>query len=262
MMAALAGSWECDLEEALGRARRKGLLDSLARVYAEFPAVTCDNCARCCFESPGVFFVEYLDALHTLAALPTDRRRQLLRGAVRELFFSWIEPDRTCIFLGPSGCNIYRQRPLACRLFGLVAPAEREQAEVEARLAARQEAQRLRLLGIEVPEAVIRRSLVSCDRVRDLRGERVRADADATAVRVADLDAALLPRQVVAGEFCFQSVAERLGAVAFGPEVVEGMRVQLLRRAQRGESVEELLDLVWRQARFPGMVRVENGDGP
>jgi len=261
-MSAVAGSWECDLEPMLRLARQARLLESLARVYADFPEVTCDNCARCCFESPGVFFVEYLDALHMLADLPADRREALVRRAVRELFLSWIEPDRTCIFLQPWGCAIYEQRPLACRLFGLVAPAEREQAEVEARLAARQESQRLHLLGIEVPEGVIRRSLVSCDRVRDMRGEPVRVDADATAVRVADLDAVLLPRQVVVEEFCFQSVTERLGAAAFGPEVVEGMRVQLLRRAQRGEPVEKLLDLAWRQARFPGVLRVEKGDKP
>ena len=115
-------------------------------------------------------------------------------------------------------------------------------------MSARYQAMRLELMGVQVPEAVIRRALLSCDRVRDMRGRPVRIDADETAARVADLDAALLPREVVLQEYCFHSLDERLCAATLGPEVVEEMRLQLLRRAQEGEAVEDLLEPVWLQA--------------
>ncbi len=242
-------SWERDLARMLREARERGLLDSLAEVYASFPEVTCDNCARCCFESPGLFYVEHLAAVKMLLDLEEGPREAVLRRALREVFFSWIEPERTCVFLSPSGCEIYERRPLACRLFGLVEPAQRDQAEAEARMAARREALRLELMGIRIPEAVIQRTLLSCDRVRDMNGQPVRMDADEMAARVADLDASLLPREVVLQEFCFYSLGERLCAASLGWETVEGTRLQMLARAQEGESVDDLLDELWRRAR-------------
>jgi hypothetical protein len=170
---------------------------------------------------------------------------------MRELFFSWIEPARTCLFLESSRCTIYERRPLACRLFGLVPAPDRERAEAEARLAARQEARRLGQLGIVIPEEVVRRSLVSCDRVCDEHGRPVVVDGEALAARVARLDAKLLPEQVVVEEFCFLSLPERLGAAALGADVIDGLRVQLLRRAQSGQSAEELLDLTLARAKLP-----------
>jgi Fe-S-cluster containining protein len=220
-------------------------------VYAEFPETTCENCARCCFESPGIFFVEYLNLTALISRMRLTRQRELLRRAFGELFFSWIDAERQCVFLESSRCAIYDERPLACRLFGLVAPADRGQAEIEARLAARQEARRLKLFGIEVPQAVVERSLASCDRVRDQEGRPVRLDADAIAARIATLDCRLLPKRLVMEEFCFRSLPDRLGMAAFGPDVVDVMRVQLLRRAQCGESVEDLLDVACEHCDLP-----------
>lgn len=239
----------------LRRASRSGLFDSLVRIYEEFPQTTCENCARCCFESPGIFFTEYLHLVDLLAKMVGRRGSTFMSRAFRELLFSWIEPGRTCIFLESSHCVIYDHRPLACRLFGLVPPQDRDRAEAEARLAARQEAQRLRLFGVDIPEEVIQRSLVSCDRVRDAKGRPARVDGDAIAARVAHLDTALLPQEVVLQEFCFRSLPERLGAAALGEEAVEGMRVQLLRRAQGGERISDLTALVLKQARLPTPLR-------
>jgi len=235
----------------LRRAQRTGLFDALRRIYEQFPATICENCARCCFESPGIFFVEYLHLLDMLAAIPSGRRDNFLAFAVRELIFSWIEPDRTCIFLDESRCTIYDRRPLACRLFGLVAPAERDRAEAQARLAARQEARRLSHFGIEVPEAVVQRSLVSCDRVRDMKGRPVAVDGEEIAARVARLDAALLPQQVVIEEFCFRSLPERLGAAALGEDSTGALKLQLLRRAQAGVPVRDLLSTLLAHAQLP-----------
>ncbi len=243
------------------RARHRRLFESLRAIYAEFPSTTCENCARCCFESPGLFFVEYLYLLDLLAGLPSGRREELATRAFRELIFSWIEPDRDCLFLAGSRCTIYDRRPLACRLFGLVPAAERERAEAEARFAARQEARRLRRFGIEVPEAVIRRSLVSCDRVRDEEGRAVTADGESMAARVARLDAALLPRQVVLEEFCFRSLPERLGAAALELHAMDALRVQLLRRAQAGAPAGDLLSLLLAQVRLPWPFQAGGGPG-
>jgi Fe-S-cluster containining protein len=233
---------EVDIADALRKAKRLGLLGSLIRVYETFPESNCDGCARCCFESPGIFFVEYLRLMESVDGMPQARRDTLIRRAVGELFFAWIDPKRTCIFLESSRCTVYAERPLACRLFGFVAPADREAAEVAARISAREEARRLARLGIAIPEEVVTRSLVSCDRVRDGHGRPVRqANADELASRVAKIDAALLPGDVVMHEFCFRSLPERLGVMWFGSSAVEMMRIDLLKRAQSGEKVDDLV---------------------
>ena len=248
----LESSAQADPEKMARRASTAGLFDQLRRVYAAFPATTCENCARCCFESPGLFYVEYLRLLGLVAALSQPRQQELLTRAFGELLFSWIEPERTCIFLNSGRCIIYDDRPLACRLFGLVPAADRDAAEAQARFAARQEARRLGQLGIAIPEAVVQRSLASCDKVRDAQGNRVSLDAEAVAARVARLDAVLLPERVVIREFCFRSLPDRLGAAAFGEGAIDGLRVDLLRRVQAGESVKELLELVLAQAGTTG----------
>jgi len=251
----MAGSAEAEPQRMARRAQTAGLFDQLRRIYAGFPETRCENCARCCFESPGVFYIEYLHLSQVLAELPAQRRDELIRRAFRELFFSWIEPERTCIFLESGRCAIYHERPLACRLFGLVPAPERDRAEAQARIAAREEARRLKQLGIEVPEGVIQRALLSCDKVRDTRGNSVTLDPEAIAARVARLDVKLLPEQVVIQEFCFRSLPERLGAAAFGDDAIAALRVQLLRRAQCGHSVEHLLALTLSQARLPRPLR-------
>lgn len=258
----ISSSAEADAARSAQRARREGLFDSLLRIYAELPETVCQNCARCCFESPGVFYTEYLYLLEKIRALPQRRTADTERRAFRELFFSWIEPDSTCIFLHSGRCTIYDSRPLACRLFGLVPAGERDRAEAEARLAARQEARHLKHLGIDIPDDVVRRSLASCDRVRDRDGRRLTVDGEAYAARIAHLDAALLPKQVVVGEFCFRSLPERLGAAALGAEAIDGLRIQLLRRAQAGAHAGELVGLVLAKARVPWPFRTRRGREP
>lgn len=245
----------------LRRAKRRGLFDSLRGIYEEFPETVCENCARCCFESPGIFFVEYLHLLDMLAEMPRGSRERLLPAALREVIFSWIEPERSCIFLEGSGCTIYDRRPLACRLFGLTPAVERDGAEAEARLAARQEARRLRHFGVEVPEAVVQRSLVSCDRVRDAKGGPVAVDGEEIAARVARLDAALLPQQVVIEEFCFHSLPERLGAAALGQDPTDALKLQLLRRAQAGVPISDLLSALLAHVRLPWPFQVRPTSG-
>jgi Fe-S-cluster containining protein len=229
------------------KARRLGLLVSLRSVYDSLPETRCDGCARCCFESPGVFYLEHLRLLDLLAAMPAVRRRDLLQRALRELLFSWVEPDRGCIFLEASRCTIYEGRPLACRLFGLSSPTDPEVMQREHRLAAEEEADRLSWLGVEVPEATLTRVVVSCDRVRARRGRLRRVDPDEVAEQVAALDARLLPEEVVRQEYSFLSLPDRLGAALFGADAVDLLRLQLLRRAGRGEPIEVLLAQVWEQ---------------
>jgi|GEM_PF-644378 len=239
----IGGSSEADVRRMMDRAKEAGLFRLLDQVYGELPETTCENCGRCCFESPGVFFVEYLRLLDLIATMSSQRRDELLELAVRELFFSWIEPDRTCIFLDldKSLCTVYDNRPLACRLFGLVGTANRETEVAKARLAARQDAQRLGRFGIRIPEAVIQRSLVNCDKVCDRRGRRINLEGDEFAARIGRLDASILPQHVVIREFCFRSLPERLGYAMLGEALIDAIKVQLLRRAQSGQCVTELV---------------------
>ena len=193
--------------------------------------------------------MEYLAALERLSCLPAEQQEALVRAAFRELFFAWIEPDRSCIFLDERRCRIYEHRPLACRLFGLTSPADLEQVQEEFRLAAEEEAYRLSRRGIEVPRATLTRALAGCRHVRSVSGRRPVFDQDELAERVARLDEHLLSREVVIREYCFQSLPDRLGAAVFGEEKIEGLRLRLVRRAQRGEAVEELLARVMKRAK-------------
>ena len=246
---AVHSSGEVGIADALRKAKSHGLFASLVRAYETFPESTCDGCARCCFESPGIFFVEYLRLMALVETMPQARRDALMLRVIGDLCFAWIDPGRTCVFLESSRCTIYADRPLACRLFGFVAPGDREAAEVAARISAREEARRLACLGIIIPEEVVTRSLVSCDRVRDRHDRPVRhVDADELASRIANIDAALLPREVVLQEFCFRSMPERLGAMWFGDAAVETMRIEMLKRAQSGEDVDELINELRRMA--------------
>jgi len=246
-------SGDVDIADALRKVKKHGLFASLDRVYVTFPESTCDGCARCCFESPGIFFIEHLRLTALVYGMPQARRDALMLRALGELFFAWIDPERTCIFLESSRCTIYGERPLACRLFGFVAPADREAAEMAARISAREEVRRLARLGIAIPEEVVTRSLVSCDRVRDSYDCPVKhVDADKLASRIATMDSALLPREVVMEEFCFRSMPERLGAMWFGGSAVERMRIELLKRAQSGECADDLVDELRRMAKDAG----------
>ena len=260
------GSETRDPARLLGKARRLDLFTGLDQLYAELPETRRGCCGRCCFESPGLFYVEYLRLLELLAARPAEEREALVGNALRELLFSWIEPTRTCLFLGGEGrCTIYDQRPLVCRLFGLTPPSDPERAEHEMHLAAAEEARELRRLGVRIPKATLVRARSHCRRVRSAHGRRPKTDADALADRAAALDSQLLPREVVLQEYCFVSlpdrlgnampVSDRLGASMLGGEVVEELRLQLLRRAQQGESVEQLLAEVLAQTQPPAILR-------
>jgi hypothetical protein len=77
-------------------------------------------------------------------------------------------------------------------------------------------------------------------------------DADELASRVAGIDTALLPREVVMQEFCFRSAPERLGAMWFGGAAVEKMRIEMLGRAQSGEQVDDLVEELRRMIRDAG----------
>ncbi len=236
-----------DPDRLARKARRLGLFDALTQTYAVFPETRCGGCGACCFQSPGLFAVEYLRLRAHLATWAPEAQDALLHAAFRELLFAWIEPTRSCLFLDASRrCTLYELRPLACRLFGLTSPAEPELAQEELHFAAEEEADRLSWLGVEVPEATLTRAVASCRRVRSVRGRRPRLDADELAERVAALDAHLLPREVVTREYCFSSLPDRLGAAVFGEETVELLRLQVLRRAQRGEPVAALVGEVLR----------------
>jgi Fe-S-cluster containining protein len=248
----LQGTESINVGAATRRAHKLGLFDALARVYAELPETKCPRCARCCFESPGMFLVEHLRLAKIMAAMPRPRRHALGNAAWRELLFSWIEPERTCIFLDNARlCTIYAHRPLTCRIFGLFSPADPKQAQIELRLAAEQEARQLRLFGLEIPEATLGRAIASCCQVETTQGLRPKVDPDAIAERIADIDAELIPREVVMREYCFLSLPDRLGRAAFGDEAVETLRIQVLRRALRGEPLASLVDMVQQQTRRP-----------
>jgi len=252
-----------DSRRLLRKARRLNLFAALDGIYALFPETRCGRCGVCCYQTPGLFYIEYLRLFELVAKLQPEARVAVFHDALRDLLFAWIEPGRSCLFLGEDHrCCIYDLRPLTCRLFGLTNPADPEAAQRELHLAAEAEADRLSWLGVEMPDATLTRAVVACRRVRSLRGRRPRLDGDDLADQVAGLDRRLLPVEVVEREYCFQSFSDRLGAALFGDETVELLRLQLLRRAQRGEPVESLVAEVAQGLRWPQLTTTHHRRPP
>lgn len=75
-------------------------------------SVPCDGCTACCRRSLIVLMPEEGDApwrYDTVEAVnPLDGRPCL---AIRQT------PEQACIYLGPSGCEVYDYRPAICRSF-------------------------------------------------------------------------------------------------------------------------------------------------
>lgn len=83
--------------------------DQTGRDQTEVP---CGTCTECCKTNQGLFLHpeqgDNVDSYQTRTVI--DRHG----NAIHMLATT---PDGACVYLGPTGCTIYEQRPLLCRSF-------------------------------------------------------------------------------------------------------------------------------------------------
>ena len=100
-------------------AEEERLSRRLDYIYSQVPMNKCRRCADCCFNSPQVHHIEWLNIYEYLRALPKLKQIQLGRSLIEYELLNMTTLKNKCPFLKFTGCMIYNRRPLQCRLFGL-----------------------------------------------------------------------------------------------------------------------------------------------
>lgn len=95
-------------------------------IYSQVPMNDCQRCADCCFNSPQVHPIEFLNICRHLRTLPELTQATLGRKLVEYELLNLATLKNKCPFLGNEGCLVYSSRPLQCRLFGLYPKDEYE----------------------------------------------------------------------------------------------------------------------------------------
>ena len=79
----------------------------------------CQRCGGCCRGEPGYVWVRETE-IAAIARFLDISRQETMERYVRQVFgyYSLIEHDNgDCVFWSPTGCQIYRVRPVQCRTF-------------------------------------------------------------------------------------------------------------------------------------------------
>lgn len=108
-----------DIQVAL--ARGQSSFDALQALYLRLPPTQCDceTPGVCCRFMPQMTLLEALQWFDVMARMSAGRRAEMIRQFI---FFYLVTPLRQpgCPFLEAGGeCSIYRERPFACRAYGL-----------------------------------------------------------------------------------------------------------------------------------------------
>ena len=155
-----------DIKTALVRGRM--LFADLQKLYFRLPVTLCECEAPgiCCRFMPEMTLLEALQWIDALARMPQDRRSVMIR---RFVFFYLVTPVQQpgCPFLeNGGGCGIYRQRPFACRAYGLWSTAAGQARTRQHRDAKKALIRNWRNLGIRVPADAVAFEMDYCTRVQ------------------------------------------------------------------------------------------------
>jgi len=113
----------------LSKNNLQGPLISLEVLYENMPATSgCENCEKtngiskkdwCCLEqNPSMFYVEFLKVFKKVGdTWDNNKKTELLLRAIRNYLSNSL--TKGCIFYD-NGCQCYEDRPLACRLYGVI----------------------------------------------------------------------------------------------------------------------------------------------
>lgn len=103
---------------SLERASSEGVFEALEAVYSRVPPSTCRRQAFCCWESPRIYFVEFLNLYRALMERPRQEQAAIQERCVRYAFLDLCDPNASCPLLEGNDCLLYGSRGLRCRLWG------------------------------------------------------------------------------------------------------------------------------------------------
>jgi len=113
----------------ISQSNLEGPLASLEVLYQGMPKTSgCEKCKEvngdkhdwCCVnQSPSMYYVEFLKVFKKIGDTWTHEKKvEILLRAVRNYLDNSI--NKGCIFYGENGCMAYEDRPLICRLYGVI----------------------------------------------------------------------------------------------------------------------------------------------
>jgi Fe-S-cluster containining protein len=170
-----------DIKGALINGRNS--FDDLQTHYRRLPSTRCEceTPGVCCRFMPEMTFLEVLQWIDAMSRLPADRRSALICQFV---LFYLITPLRQpgCPFLGKGGeCTIYRERPFACRAYGLWGTTTGQARTEQHRDGKKAIILNWRNLGIQIQEDAVAFEMDYCTRVHS-NADRSLTDNDIMAV--------------------------------------------------------------------------------
>lgn len=224
-----------NLEQALNSA---GLNRRLDRVYSRIPQTVCRRRAKCCRDSPPVFFIEYANMYRCIREVLRPRYQDLAHRCLEYFFFSPADPTLCCPFLDERQCLVYNSRPRVCRAYGLYPQGEdlvEAFRHLRERVAARREflAQAYGAYGIETAP---REPLPFCPYVRSAHGGTVsfsRETRAATKEQLLQLEARATGGGACAERQTFLPFTTHFAYSLFGPTEARSLQIALLRAYQQ-----------------------------
>ncbi len=140
-------------------------LEKLERYYRQIPGGSCSACPKCCYDNVPLSAAEFAHICHALGDGLSDYRQK-----VRTWYLNQYRVVQSCIFLEDGLCQIYRARPLTCRLFGHQSKAEQLRRIETVRAEKRKAAQWLyEEYRIKVAPEVVDHAIEPCDFVAEKR---------------------------------------------------------------------------------------------
>lgn len=98
-----------------------GAVDAVRAVYYGTPETTCCSLAECCSAGmPNIYFSEFLAIRRGAVDVMNDEQRTNLTVECIRRYLQTQEKKKPCAFLKENKCSIYENRPLKCRLYGLI----------------------------------------------------------------------------------------------------------------------------------------------
>jgi Fe-S-cluster containining protein len=164
-----------DLRRALETAAPAwGLLQTRYGLLAETECA-CPQPGVCCRFLPEMTFAEALQWVEVLRRLPAPRRADTIRRFIE--FYSTC-PLHTggCPFLDAGRCSVYRQRPFACRAYGLWSMETGRRRTADNRASRELLARQWKRFGVDLPAENIQAEMDYCAHVSH-RPPGVAADA-------------------------------------------------------------------------------------
>src|SRR5271157_4741189 len=98
----------------------------LHSIYDRLPRTDCTRCLDCCRVSPPVTYAETKRLDSIVSSMPDDQRHKFFNETIRTELLGRLILVGVCPFLAEGGCSIHRERPFACRQFGLTSAGEYE----------------------------------------------------------------------------------------------------------------------------------------